>query len=412
MVRYKVTLITSAQPYSNPRLIKEAKSLLNAGFSVTVIWCPISTWADKFDKQLFEDYREINWVKAGYHSASNPLGFFYARFRQKIWHIIYKIIGNHFDAAIKSLVLFSQELTSVALQHKADLLLGHNLGALPAIAKTSIKYSIKSIFDFEDYHRGEADEKSFQTKRVIDVEDTYIPLITSITTASPLISIAYKKIFPQKFIKTINNCFPYAYAEENITKVPLTPLKLFWFSQYIGKKRGLEVIIQAMSFFSTNDVTLTLLGTSTTEVRNYFYEIVDNLKISRQQILFLPAVSENEIVQIASEHHIGLASEYSHILNRDLCLTNKIFTYLLAGNALVLSDTNAQKSFLIENPAIGSLYQQNNINELTSILKSYLVNPQLLLLHRRNALELARNKYNWDIEQHKFLDNVNHVLAS
>lgn len=412
MVRHKVTLITSAQPSANPRLVKEAKSLLQAGYFVSVIWCPISPWADDFDHQLFDDLQEINWVKAGYHFKSHPFGYWYARIRQKFWHFIYELLGNHFDASIKSLVLYSQELTNVALQQKPDLLIGHNLGSLPVIAKASIKYNIKSIFDFEDYHRGEADENSFQAKRVIDVEDTYIPFITSITTASPLISIAYKKIFPQKLIKTINNCFPYAYAEENITKVPLTPLKLFWFSQYIGKKRGLEVIIQAMSFFSTNDVTLTLLGTSTTEVQNYFYEIVDNLKISRQQILFLPAVAENEIVQIASEHHIGLASEYSHILNRDLCLTNKIFTYLLAGNALVLSDTNAQKSFLIENPAIGSLYQQNNINELTSILKSYLVNPQLLLLHRRNALDLAKNKYNWDIEQHKFLDNVNYVLAS
>ena len=412
MIRNKILLVTSAQPSANPRLVKEAKTLLQAGYTVSVIWCPISAWADDFDQHYFKNHKEINWLKAGYHYRYQPLGYWYARIRQKIWQFVYKLIGNHFDAAIKSLVLYSQELTSLALQHKAELYIGHNLGALPAIYKASKKYKVKSIFDFEDYHRGESRENSFETERVIDVENKYIPLISSITTASPYISDAYKKIFSDKFIATINNCFPLEYAIENIIKIPQSPLKLFWFSQYIGMKRGLEKIIQAMSFFSSSDVTLTLLGTSTNEIQNYLYNIIDNHNLSRKQIIFLAPVSEKKIVQIASEHHIGLASEYSHNVNRDLCLTNKIFTYLLAGNALVLSDTHAQKSFLSENPGIGSLYEQNNVQQLTSVLKYYMVNSKLLLSQRQNALELAKTKYNWDIEQCQFLDNVKSVLTS
>jgi hypothetical protein len=109
---------------------------------------------------------------------------------------------------------------------------------------------------------------------------------------------------------------------------------------------------------------------------------------------------------------MGLASEYSHNINRDLCLTNKIFTYLLAGNALVLSDTYAQKSFLNENPGIGLLYKQNSTEELTAVFKLYLSDSHLLQLHRQNALNLAKTKYNWDIEQNQFLDNVKSVLTS
>jgi hypothetical protein len=123
-------------------------------------------------------------------------------------------------------------------------------------------------------------------------------------------------------------------------------------------------------------------------------------------------VSEKKIVQIASEHHIGLASEYSHNVNRDLCLTNKIFTYLLAGNALVLSDTYAQKSFLNENPCIGLLYKQNSTEELTAVFKSYLSDSNLLQLHRQKSLNLAISKCNWDVEQNQFLDNVKSVLTS
>lgn len=412
MVRHEIVFVTSAQPSANPRLLKEAKSLQHTGYLVSVIWCPISPWADKFDQQLFNEFPSIKWIKAGYHAKTEPIGYWYARIRQKIWLFIYKLIGNHFDAAIKSLVLYSQELTYLALQQKAVLYIGHNLGALPALFIASKKYKAKSIFDFEDYHRGESYENSLETKRVIDVENNYIPLVSSITTASSSISNAYKKIFPDKLITTINNCFSLKYATESVIKIPQSPLKLFWFSQYIGKKRGLENIIQAMSFFPSNDIKLTLLGTSTNEIQNYLYDIIDNYNLSREQIIFLSPVSEKKIVQIASEHHIGLASEYSHNTNRDLCLTNKIFTYLLAGNALILSDTYAQKSFLSENPGIGSLYEQNSVKELTSVLKSYLGDSELLMFHRQNALELAKVKYNWDIEQHQFIYIVKSVLAS
>ena len=85
---------------------------------------------------------------------------------------------------------------------------------------------------------------------------------------------------------------------------------------------------------------------------------------------------------------------------------------MLAGNALVLSDTHAQKFFLNENPGIGSLYEQNNVQQLTSVLKNYMGNSKLLLSQRQNALDLAKTKYNWDIEQYQFLDNVKSVLTS
>jgi hypothetical protein len=340
------------------------------------------------------------------------LKFLYARIRQKIWQVVFGLIGNRFDAGIKSLVLYSQELTELALDHSADLYIGHNLGALPAIVKASKYYNAKSIFDFEDYHRGEFGVKSLHSQIVIKVENHYAPKISAITTASPAITQVYKNIFPIASITTINNCFPLSQSVDCIIILPDKPLKLFWFSQYVGKLRGLETVIESMSKFSSDEITLTLLGSSSNEIKMHFQSLLEKFNLSEKQLIFLDPVSEKEIVQIASRHHIGLASEYAHNVNRDLCLTNKIFMYLLAGNALVLSDTHAQKSFLSENSGIGSLYEQNNIQQLTSVLKTYMGDSKLLLRQRQNALELAKTKCNWDIEQYRFLDNVKSVLTS
>jgi glycosyltransferase involved in cell wall biosynthesis len=385
--------------------------MFNEGYTITVIWCPISPWADEFDQQLFDEFPTIKWIKAGFHSQFQPFSYWCARLRQKTWLIIYKIFGDQFDAAIKSLVLFSQELTSIALDHKADLYIGHNLGALPAIVKASRKYNAKSVFDFEDYHRGELEKNALNTKMTIKVENRYIPHISSKTAASPAISKSYGLIFPSKSITTINNCFPLEYAIEQIKPIPQLPLKLFWFSQYVGRQRGLETVIQAMGLFRVDEISLTLLGSASINIKQYFYNLLGSYNLRTDQLVFLDAASEEKIASIASNHHIGLASEFAHNQNRDLCLTNKLFMYLLAGNAIVATDTSAQTYFLEDNQGIGSLYEQEDAIDLFRILKNYIDNPELLDIHRKNALQLGKEKFNWNNENEKFLKNVEQVLA-
>jgi glycosyltransferase involved in cell wall biosynthesis len=399
----KVVFISSAQPSANPRLVKEAKSLVQAGYLVSVIWCPISAWADEFDQQLFNEFPTIKWIKAGYHAKKDPFGYFLARIRQKTWQYFYILIGNHFNASVKSLVLYSQELNSIALQEEAHLYIGHNLGALPAIIKAAKKYNAKSFFDFEDFHRGEGTEGTLQTKLVKEIENKYIPLVDSITTASPAITEVYKAIFPNKNFTTINNCFSLSYAVECLQKIPDRPLKLFWFSQYVGRQRGLQTVIKAISNFKSDEITLTLLGTATDEIKEYFYALLDEVGLIKSQVSFLDPVKESEIVKIAATHHIGLAAEYVHIANRDLCLTNKLFMYMLAGNALLMTDTKSQQFFYQENSNIGLLYEQENVPSMVNALKYYLDNPTILDEHREKSLQLAETKYNWDLEKYHYL---------
>jgi glycosyltransferase involved in cell wall biosynthesis len=201
------------------------------------------------------------------------------------------------------------------------------------------------------------------------------------------------------------------YSIDQIKPIPQLPLKLFWFSQYVGKKRGLEAIITSMSFFSDKSISLTLLGFTSAEMRKYILDLMIDLNLSEDQLTFLDPVKEVDIVSIASNHHIGIASEPGRDLNNDLALSNKIMMYLLAGNALLCSDTVSQKDFLDLNPSIGSLYLKDNPTDLSRVLSYYLDNPELLNNHRKNALQLGKDKYNWNIEKKKFLENVDQILA-
>ena len=85
---------------------------------------------------------------------------------------------------------------------------------------------------------------------------------------------------------------------------------------------------------------------------------------------------------------VGLALELSEPENRDLCLTNKVFTYMLAGNAMILSETSMQRSFK-QQYQVGESFAQNDVEKLMNCIKMY-KDPGLLLKQRKHNYTLAR----------------------
>jgi glycosyltransferase involved in cell wall biosynthesis len=411
MVKQSVVLISSGQPSANPRLIKEATTLAENSFDVTVIYCPLSPWADVYDLELFNRYPAIKWLKAGAHPTSQKFTYLYARLRQKYYQAIYKITGNHWNAGLRSITLFSQELESKAKKIKADLYIGHNLGALPAVVKAAKLHHAKAVFDFEDFHRGEDDEGSLHWKKVQQTEDAYVPFLSRASAASPLIADAYKALYPSLDIIVINNCFTKKYSVGYKDELPVKPLRLFWFSQTIGKLRGIETVIEAMGILPKGEVSLSLLGNCSNEIKEYFSGIISANKVDGH-VHFLNAVKEQELVAIAATHQIGIASEIPHILNREYCLTNKLFIYLLAGNALVCTNTKAQSLYIKMHADAGLVYEHDKADSLAKILERYIEQPELLSVHRKRSYELGQTILNWEHEGIFFVNSINDLFTS
>jgi len=145
-----------------------------------------------------------------------------------------------------------------------------------------------------------------------------------------------------------------------------------------------------------------LLGNLDYENKRYFENLAQEFCLKPQQINFLNPVAEKEIIQIASNHHIGIASEVPYVLNRELCLTNKIYIYLLAGNAILFSNTHSQEKFAIDNPEIGLVYKYGDIDNCADIIKRFFENPEWVKTYRLNSLKLSR-VLNWERESEKLI---------
>ena len=113
-----------------------------------------------------------------------------------------------------------------------------------------------------------------------------------------------------------------------------------------------------------------------------------------------------------SNFDIGLALEPAFSFNNEIALSNKLFTYLLSGLAIIASNTRAQTNFIEENSGIGKLYTIGDTDELANIILAFYENKLLLNSYKETAYHLAQTKYNWELEQNKFLSIINDCISN
>jgi glycosyltransferase involved in cell wall biosynthesis len=402
----KIVLVSSGQPSLNPRLVKEADALSSAGYEVTVLYAYWNEWGTIYDEQLLLS-KQWTAIRIGGSPGHNRITYYLSKLIYTLSRLAFKKnIATIFipeDAVARS----SFFLMRGVKKNKADLYIAHNLGALPAVVFAAKKNNKPCGFDAEDFHRYETSNDNNDQDVVLKtlIENKYIPQVNYLTASSPQIAQAYQQLFPLLKPVTILNVF----TKSTFTKSHTvnTQLKLFWFSQTIGPNRGIEDIAKALKLLNKPDIELHLLGNQPAYSKNFINEISKG----EINISFHAPISSDDIINFASQFDLGLALETHQPVNRDICLTNKIFTYLQAGLAIVASDTKAQRELLNKNPGIGRVYPQGNAQALADILLDYYQNRTLLIAAQNEALRLARAQYNWEVESLKFLDVVKNTLS-
>jgi glycosyltransferase involved in cell wall biosynthesis len=400
----KIVLISSGQPSLNPRLVKEADTLADNGFDVLVIYAFWNRWGTQMDEQLLPG-KKWRHIRAGGRPDKNPLTYFTGRVIFKLSALAVKKLRLNYFAEM-TIARASFFLQAEAKKHKADLYIGHNLGALPAVVKAAKKFNKPCGFDAEDLHRYEVSDNIADpdVKLKSFIENKYIPQVDYLTVSSDQIGMAYCKIFPDKAPLTILNVFPKETEIAAKLNDATAPLRLFWFSQTIGHGRGLEEVIETLETVTPGIFELHLLG----ELSNGPFK---TYLLDKQINIFIHSpIHPEKVIDFAGNFDIGLATETGVPVNRDLCLTNKIFTYMQAGLAVIASDTSAQQAFMQQYPTIGKVYKKGDSRALSEILTYFHCNREALMESRVAALALARKKLNWEIESVKFLNVVKQTL--
>jgi glycosyltransferase involved in cell wall biosynthesis len=122
-------------------------------------------------------------------------------------------------------------------------------------------------------------------------------------------------------------------------------------------------------------------------------------------------VSDNELLSRVAEHDIGFAGEQKYCRSRDLTVTNKILHYLLAGLAIVASDTTGQQEVAQQANRAVDLYRAGDAHDLAHKLNRLLSSPSELAKAKESALAAAKKTFSWEKQVPSLLSAINAALC-
>lgn len=405
-----VCLVTPGQPSTNPRLVKEADALVGAGAEVHVVACKFEDWADDADATFADRPWTTHWLRFG-TQAPRWLDL-YQRVRRRACREVSRLVGMQPGLAERAFHYIIPELTRTTARIPADLYIAHNLAALPPARRAARRQEARLGFDAEDFHRGQFADSVWNVERRLTayLEERHMPHCDYLTAASDGIGAAYAEAIDVPPPTTILNVFPWSARDADVARDVLdaeTPdgtRSLYWFSQTIGPDRGLQDALRALPHLP-DDVVLSLRGQWASGYESEFREQARELGV-HDRVRHLGLVPPEELIVRTAEHAVGLALEHPVCQNRRICVTNKLFTYLVAGIPFVATETPGQQPIVQDLPDAAQGYAPGDVDGLASAVR-FLLDAQCA---RQAALRAAKERYSWDVERETFLEVVSRIL--
>jgi glycosyltransferase involved in cell wall biosynthesis len=408
----RICLVSPGHLASNPRLVKEANALHEAGYAVRVVAGDYAPGVRPLDDTILA---RAPWTVAKIGLGARPF-YLARRIRQEIARKAFSLGKGGIQGVVWAHSPITQSLAKAAAAEAADLYIGHYLAALPAAAWAARWHGAKLGFDAEDDHVGElidAPESRLEIAIRQRIEAHFLPQCQHLTAASPGIAHAYSRRYGVS-MTPILNVFPLsnapraAAADQSCARD--STLSVYWFSQTIGPGRGLEPFIEAMGKVRGR-VTLSIRGSDFLGYSARLKALASDAGAA-DRIYFLPSAPPDEMARLAAQHDVGLASELSTPPNRAISLTNKIFTYLLAGVPVLLSDTPAQRKLAAELGEAARVADLADPAAVAAALETWALKAEALAAAKSEAWRLGQTRLNWDIEKARFLQSVNGLMGA
>ena len=346
----------------DPRVWKEAESLKNAGYDVSIIGVR--------GKDL-PHYEKIIGIEvfrcfAGWHSRVSPL--------------FYTVFALPRAVAVRSKVYHSHDLST--------LLVGY-IGAKINNAKL--------IYDSHEL----CVEMSHGIKKSIWrlLEQILIKQCNFVLTVNKSIAKELATRYNTKMPTILLNAAPY---KKLAKKKNNYPYRIVYEGIY-AKDRSLDKIIEAAPYIRNG--ILVFIGEGTEE--RSLKKLCDKLKVN-ERVRFLRPIPREKLISFISSCDIGLAIYSKDSLNNFYATPNKLFEYIMAGIPIIGSNFPEMKN-IIEGEGIGLTVDPDNPVEIASSINK-LIEDEFRYNEMQKNLERARQKYNWEREEKKLIELYNKCL--
>ncbi len=397
----RVCLVSHGPPSANPRLVREADALFEAGCEVFVITTRfVERWV-RFDQEMMKSagwqYRYVNLLR-------NPTLWNYVRARRRLaeaavsWFPMDFLISRACNYA-------NPELANLAAQTNADLYVAHQHHALPAATSAAIYTRGLLGFDAQDLL---ADSSAEPQQLIREIERRYVPRCAYVSTMSH--AAARRLHETNRLARDISVLHNTPRIRERSAvhppgKRPPSPVpSIYWFGQTIGLHSRAEQVLKALPLLS-RPVRLVLRGTPSDQYVRGLQSLAATLGVG-ELLEIAPLDAPDRMVQLAAEHDILLGAQPGRELFHQLAIGNKVFTGMMAGLALALTDTIAHRELLRRAPGCGFLFADGDEINFAKQIERFFVDPGLLQRMKQSSWDWATREFNWETESRRHVEMI------
>jgi glycosyltransferase involved in cell wall biosynthesis len=405
----KICFICPNQISRTPRLVRNANALATAGHEVIVVYADHLSEFEEADREILVG---VNWtaVSVDFHrSLGARLRGYRARLRRKVFSLVAPLIGWSEYVLTRAFGYFGPELAKAAAMTRAEVYFAQQQVSIAAAVRAARATRAHYAVDIEDLLSDSSDEPIEIVKAI---EAKYLPKSSIVAT----MSVAAAERLSQQFNLqnspiVLHNCAASDEAVNLLTpkaRKAGEPLSLYWFGQTIGPHSCADTILRSMAKVPF-PIHLTLRGTIVRDgYIQYLRDLTKELGIEKS-LSIVPGASPMDMIRLAAEHDICLGTQPSRELFHQLAIGNKVFTGMMAGCAILLTDTIAHRRLLESFPGWALLISHENEELVASALHELASSSTKLDDMKNRAWILARSTFNWEKEGSKLVAAVNNL---
>jgi glycosyltransferase involved in cell wall biosynthesis len=414
--RERICIVTPDSVSSTPRVVKEADALSAAGYQVRVVCSQgVVDYVRSFDAELHQGKTwRLDALGWSARRAKERWRYWKSGLRQRLLQRLPRWFWRFPSVVDRAEGRLLPELAACAAAEPADLYIGHYPTGLAAAARAAARHRALLRYDAEDLHVAEyptGASEDARAARIRRIEGFYLPRVSAVTAASPLIGVELERRYALPPVVTVLNAFPWAEREkldQTLARRP-GPLRAYWFSQTIGADRGVEDAVRAAAVLG-EEIELHLQGQVSEVEKERLLGLVQPERL-RAHIFFHEPIPPTELLAFAAQFDLGLALETPRSLNRQIAVSNKIFIYMQAGLAVVCSDVAGQRYVMDRSPGAGCTYVTGDYQALADALRNFARDANKLKACRDASLACAHHTWNWETESKTLLKSLHLTLG-
>lgn len=245
-------------------------------------------------------------------------------------------------------------------------------------------------------------KRPFQQKFWLKIEQFIVPKLKYTYTVCDSIAVHYNTIYNTNFKAIRNIPFKIEKFEKETFTFNSKNKKIILYQGALNKGRGLELMIEAMTFL--DNAIFLIIGSG--DIEQNLHKLVKELNL-KEKVTFIDRISPIELQKLTPLADLGLSIEENLGLNYKYALPNKLFDYIQAKIPVLVSNLD-EMSNLVLTYNVGEILLNRNPKDLAIQITEILKKSKQFYSEQ---LEIASNELIWENESKKLIELFENVTS-